>query len=69
MTLGELEIHPLLKNKEHSTLNFTLKIDLGENPFVRYLAYLYYRPKIENETNESLARLKKLCEDTVLCKN
>ena len=65
---GEFEFQSTLKNKNHSTLNFTLKIDLGENPFVRYLAYLYYKPKIEKETSLSLERLKKLCENPVFGK-
>jgi hypothetical protein len=65
---GEFELKSTLENKEHSTLNFTLQIDLGENPFVRYLAYIYYKPKIETETNRSLERLKKLCENPVVCK-
>ena len=55
-------------NNERSTLNFTLEIDLGENPFIRYLGYLYYKPKIERESNTSLERLKKLCENPIFCK-
>ncbi len=66
---GEFELQSTSKNKQHSTLNFTLQIELGENPFVRYLAYLYYKPKIERETNASLERLKKVCENTIFCKN
>ncbi|AFM05033.1 hypothetical protein Fleli_2676 [Bernardetia litoralis DSM 6794] len=65
---GEFELKSMLENNDNSILNFTLEIDLGENPFVRYLAYLYYKPKIERETNASLERLKKLCETPVLCK-
>lgn len=66
---GEFELQSNLKNDNCSTLNFTLKIDLGENPFVRYLAYWYYKPKIEKEINASLERLKKLCENTAVYKN
>lgn len=65
---GEFELKSTLENQNSSTLNFTLQIDLGENPFVRYLAYLYYKPKIEKETHKSLERLKKLCENPVFCK-
>ncbi len=66
---GEFELQSIAENTEESTLNFTLEIDLGENPFVRYLAYFYYKPKIEKETTSSLERLKKLCENPVFCKN
>ena len=66
---GEFELQSIPENNEESTLNFTLEIDLGENPFLRYVAYFYYKPKIKKETNSSLERLKKLCENPVLCKN
>ena len=65
---GEFELKSTLENKNYSTLNFTLQLDLGENPFVRYLAYVYYKPKIKKEINMSLERLKKLCENPVFCK-
>jgi hypothetical protein len=65
---GEFELQSIPENTKKSTLNFTLEIDLGENPFVRYLAYFYYKPKIEKETNSSLERLKKLCENPIFCK-
>lgn len=65
---GELKLKSNPKNDNSSTLNFTLEIDFGENPFVRYVAYLYYKPKIEKETSISLERLKKLCENPVFCK-
>ncbi|WP_375562576.1 hypothetical protein ACE193_08530 [Bernardetia sp. OM2101] len=65
---GEFEVQSKFENDEHSTLNFTLQIDLGENPFMRYLGYLYYKSKIETETNKSLERLKKICENPVFCK-
>lgn len=65
---GEFELKSKLENKDYSTLNFSLQIDLGENPFTRYLAYFYYKPKIETETSMSLERLKKLCENPVFCK-
>lgn len=69
---GEFELQSNFdtnKKNDYSTLNFTLQIELGENPFVRYLAYFYYKPKIERETNASLERLKKLCENPIFCKN
>lgn len=59
---GEFELKPTPKNSTSTTLNFTLEINLGENPFLRYVAYLYYKSKIEQETQKSLERLKKLCE-------
>ncbi|WP_338790017.1 hypothetical protein [Bernardetia sp. MNP-M8] len=68
---GEFELKSVIENNtnnERSTLNFTLEIDLGENPFIRYLGYLYYKPKIERESNTSLERLKKLCENPIFCK-
>ena len=65
---GEFELQSIPENTEESTLNFTLEIDLGENPFVRYLGYFYYKAKIEKETNSSLKQLKKLCENPVFCK-
>ena len=63
---GEFELETSSENI--STLNFILEVDLGENPLVRYLAYLYYKPKMENETTASLERLKRLCENPVFCR-
>lgn len=65
---GEFELKSAHDNNAHSTLHFIVEIDLGENPFVRYLAYFYYKPKIENEANTNLERLKKLCENPIFCK-
>ncbi|WP_338768897.1 hypothetical protein WAF17_08735 [Bernardetia sp. ABR2-2B] len=66
---GEFEVQSINRNSDtnvNSMLKFTLEIDLGDNPFVRYLAYFYYKSKIEKETNISLEQLKKLCESPVL---
>ncbi|WP_291725405.1 hypothetical protein [Bernardetia sp.] len=65
---GEFELEASSDKNSSSVLNFTLEVELGENPFVRYLAYLYYKPKIEKETMASLERLKRLCETPILCK-
>lgn len=64
---GKFDLQTIQLNQTTSCM--TVEIELRENPFVRYIAYLFFKASIQNEMQQSLENLKKLCEEQQLARH